>query len=156
MTTRRYSLAAALAAGVAIAACGGEEAPKTPPPPPAPAKAPAPAATGTPVGCVAKWTTGASGKFTCEAAGGQKDAAKITADTLRLGKICVNDARLTTITVAGGKTVPLTLTASGPNRCGDVGGGPQLPETCNCTPPAGGDCTPPADGFLCIAAGTVP
>src|SRR5688572_11868707 len=106
MTTRRYSLAAALAAGVAIAACGGGEAPQTPPPP-APAKAPPAGPKATPVGCIAKWTSGASGKFTCEVAGGQKAAAKITPDTLRLEKICVNDARLTTITVAGGKTVPL-------------------------------------------------
>lgn len=131
-------------------ACGGGEAPQAPPPPGAAKPAQPP---GIPVGCIAKWSSGASGTFTCEAAGPQKDRAKIAPDTLHLDQICVNDARLTSITVAGGKTVALTLKPAGPNHCGSLGGGAQLPETCTCTPPAGGDCTPPAGGFVCIAAG---
>jgi hypothetical protein len=150
MRTRRYSLAA-LAAAVAIA-CGGGETPQAPATPGA-AK---PAASGIQVACGAKWTSGASGTFTCEAAGPQKDRAKIAPDTLRLDQICVNDPRLTSMTVTGGKTVPLTLKASDGIHCASLGGATQLPETCTCVPPAGGDCTAPAGGFVCIATGHVP
>src|SRR5215475_13253970 len=88
--------------------------------------------------------------------GSQKNRAKIAPDTLRLDQVCVNDPRLTSMNVAGGKTVPLTLKASGANHCASLGGATQLPETCTCVPPAGGDCTAPAVGFLCIAGGHVP
>jgi len=151
MNTRGYSLTAGLAAAFAIA-CGGGETPQTPATP----GAAQPAPSGIPVACVAKWTSGASGTFTCQAEGPQKNRAKIAPDTLRLDQVCVNDPRLTSMNVAGGKTVPLTLKASGANHCASLGGATQLPETCTCVPPAGGDCTAPAVGFVCIAAGHVP
>jgi len=151
MKTRGYSLTVGLAAAFAIA-CGGGETPQTPATP----GAAQPAASAIPVACVAKWTSGASGTFTCEAEGPQKSRAKIAPDTLRLDQVCVNDPRLTSMNVAGGKTVPLTLKASGANHCASLGGATQLPETCTCVPPAGGDCTAPAVGFVCIAAGHVP
>jgi hypothetical protein len=151
MGTRRYPLITALAAATAIA-CGGSETPQAPATPGA-AK---PSPSGIPVACIAKWTSGASGRFTCEAGGPEKNRAKIAPDTLRLDQICVNDPRLTSISVAGGKTVPLTLKTSGTTHCASLGGPTQLPETCTCMPPAGGDCTAPAGGFACIATGQVP
>ena len=148
---RRYSLAAALAVGVAIAACGGGETPQAP----ATAKPATPAPSGIPVACIAKWASGPSGKFACTGVGPDKDRAKITAETLRINRVCVNDPRLTSITVAGGNVVHFTPEASGVNRCAALAGAPQLPETCTCVPPAGGDCTGPAGDFVCVVLGRV-
>jgi hypothetical protein len=64
----------------------------------------------------------------------------------------VNDARVSTYT-AGGKTVTMTLKAEGQRLCATFGGVAEVPESCSCVAPAGGDCKPPADGFVCVAIG---
>lgn len=107
-----------------------------------------------PVGCIAKWTSGESGTFSCTGGGPRAAQAKITPETIHLDQACVNDPRLTTITAAGGKTIAVPPGPS-PTRCVQLGGAQHLPERCTCVPPAGGDCTPPEVGFVCVAAGYV-
>ena len=106
--------------------------------------------------CLAKWTSGATGTLSCRAGGLNKDKVKVDKDSFRLDKICVNDPRITTYSFAGGQTAPIGATGDQVIRCADFNGVKQLPETCNCVPPAGGDCTPPKDGFVCFAGGHVP
>jgi hypothetical protein len=150
---------AVLCVGLVIAGCGGGE------PPPA-SKPTAPIATTAapkaatqadrvPVGCVVKWTSGATGTFSCTAGGPNGGKVKVDKDTFRLDRICVNDPRITTYGFSG-QTAPIGATGTGALRCAEFNGVKQLPETCSCVPPAGGDCTPPKDGFACLAAGHVP
>ena len=54
---------------------------------------------------------------------------------------------------AGGKTVTMTLKAEGQKLCATFGGVAEVPESCSCVAPAGGDCNPPPDGFVCVAIG---
>jgi len=153
MMTRRPLLAAALTAGLAIAGCGGDEPPKTAAP--VASKPPTAPAGTVPVACIGKWTSGPTGTLTCSAGGPNKDRVKIGQDTFRLDRICANDPRIGTYTAAGGKTAPIASKPAGPLYCAEFGAVQQLPESCTCIPPAGGDCTPPPDGFVCLATGHV-
>jgi hypothetical protein len=152
MTTRRYLRSVTLAAGLAVAGCGGDEPPGASAPAPAPPKPPA---ASVPVACIVKWTSGTTGTLACTAGGPNKDRVKIDATTFRLDRICVNDVRIASYG-AGGKTLPLATKPAGGLHCTDFGGVQQLPESCSCVPPAGGDCNPPPNGFTCVAAGYVP
>lgn len=154
MSTSCRLLTAAVITLVAITSCGQDDAP-TAGTPRRPAAAPATAGGRTTVNCLAGWAQGTTGTFACEAMGPSKDTVKLSADTLVLDRICVNDERLTTYGFGGSQTAPIA--ASGTPRCADLGGVKRLPESCTCVPPAGGDCTPPSNGgkFLCVITGHV-
>jgi hypothetical protein len=147
MTTSR--LLSSLVAALALTGCGGDEPHKAAAPPPAARKPATPptAAAGPPVGCLAKWTSGTTGTLVCTGTGVPFDKA-----AFRLDRVCVNDPRISAYT-AGGKTVTLTLESADPYYCANLGGVAEVPETCSCVAPAGGDCNPPADGFACAAFG---
>jgi len=156
MSTPRHLLAAAVATLVVMTGCGGDEAPPAGAPRPPGAAAPAARGGAVSVNCVTEWTQGNTGTFTCKAAGPEKDRVQVTADTLHLDKICVSDERITSYTFGGGQTAPITATGTPPQRCQDLGGVKRLPESCVCTPPAGGNCTPAATGkFICVILGHV-
>jgi hypothetical protein len=147
MTTSRFLTS--LVVALALAGCGSDESHKTAPP--AAANKPAtPAPSGPPKSaCIGKWTSGATGTLTCSAPG--KGVAFDKA-TFRLEQVCVNDPRVTTYT-AGGKTVTMTLKPEGNQHCAKFDGVAEVPESCSCVAPAGGNCDPPADGFICLAIG---
>jgi hypothetical protein len=105
-----------------------------------------------PVACVAKWTTGATGTFTCIAGGPNKGNVQLTNDNVHLDRICVSDSRLTTYGFGNGQTASIDAKGDPPGRCGTFGGVARLPESCSCT---ASDCTPPKEGFVCFAAGYV-
>jgi hypothetical protein len=161
MGTHPRLLTFALAMGVAVAGCGGDEPPASTPSPAATAPAPpaaktAAAPSGTvPVTCIAKWTSGATGAVTCQPGGPDKDRVTVDKDTFRLDRICVNDPRVASFTAAGGNAVAIASKPEQRGHCAEFGGVQQLPESCTCVPPAGGDCTPPQGGFVCLAAGHV-
>ena len=155
MRTRRHLLSATLAAGLTITGCGGDEPPRSAPPAPAPPKA-ATAPPGTvPVGCIGKWTSGTTGTLNCMGGGPDKDRIKIEKTNFKLDKVCVNDKRITSFTT-GGTAVAFTPKPEGPLLCATFNSTPQLPESCSCVPPQGGDCNPPPEGFACLATGHVP
>jgi hypothetical protein len=156
MDAHRCASVAFLAVGLAASGCGDHEPAKTtaPPPPAKPAAAPAEASSVS-VGCIAKWTAGATATLQCRTSGPDKDKVKLDKDTFRLDSICVNDARIATFGFGGGQTAPIG--AKGDTLCASFNGqSGRLPESCTCVPPPGGDCTPPRDGFICLAAGHVP
>ena len=155
MKTRRFLLSATLVAGLTIVGCGGDEPPRTGQAPPPPKIPPVPAGS-VPVGCIGKWTSGTSGTLNCIAGGPNKDRVKIDQTSFRLDKICVNDKRIASFNVAGGTAVPITSKPEGNMHCAEFGAAQQLPESCACVAPAGGDCNPPPDGFICLATGHVP
>ena len=158
MTTSRFL--SSLVVALALSSCGSDEPQKAAPPaaankpapPPAPPSAaatkPAPPGDGV-AACVGKWTSGPTGTLTCSGPG--KGTAFDKA-TFRLDRVCVNDARVSTYT-AGGKTVTMTLKAEGQRLCATFSGVAEVPESCSCVAPAGGDCKPPTDGFVCVAIG---
>jgi hypothetical protein len=157
MTTSRHRGTAVLVVAIAIAGCGGDEpASRTPPQARPTAPANANVAIGrVPVGCVAKWTSGETGTFVCEAGGPNKAKVKIDKDSFRLEEICVNDVRIATYGFAGGQSAPLGGKDRGAVRCAQFAGTTTLPETCTCVPAPGGDCKPPPNGFVCLATGYV-
>jgi len=147
MTSSRFL--SSLVVALALTGCGSDEPHKAPTPPPAAQKAATPSApaAGRPAGCIGKWTSGTTGTLVCSGDGTAFDKA-----AFRLDRVCVNDPRISTYT-AGGKTVTLTLESADPYYCANLGGVAELPETCSCVAPAGGDCNPPAGGFACAAFG---
>jgi hypothetical protein len=166
MRVHRHLLVVALVMGTAALGCGGGEPPKAPPAPPAakapPAKAPGlpPLSKASPPGtaavwCLAQWTEGATGKFTCLPLGGTQ--VKVNRDSFVLQKMCINDERLTKYTYTGGQTGAIDKAeGTPPERCMPFADVKQLPETCLCEPPAGKDCSsPPSEGFKCLATGYV-
>ena len=155
MRTRRHLLSATLAAGLAFTGCGGDEPPRTAPPAPqAGPKAAAIPAGSVPIGCIGKWTTGTTGALTCLAGGPDKDRVKFDKTNFKLDKICVSDKRITSFTT-GGTAVTFDPKPEGTLHCATFNATPQLPESCSCVAPAGGDCNPPPDGFACLATGHV-
>ena len=156
MTTSR--LLSPLLVALALSSCGSDEpqkaAPPATPPPAATKPAPPPAAATKPAGapvaaCVGTWTSGPTGTLTCS---GPTKGTAFDKATFRLDRVCVNDARVSAYT-AGGKTVTMTLKPEGQRLCATFGGVAEVPESCSCVAPAGGDCKPPADGFVCVAIG---
>ena len=146
MTTSHFL--SSLVVALALSSCGSDE-PKKAAPPPAAAAKPAPSAGIPAAACVGNWKSGPTGTLTCSGPG--KGTAFDKA-TFRLDRVCVNDARVSTYT-AGGKTVTMTLKAEGQRLCATFGGVAEVPESCSCVAPAGGDCNPPPDGFVCVAIG---
>jgi hypothetical protein len=151
MKTRLRTIAVALTAALVAPGCGGD-APSAPPAPPA-TQAPAPAGQ-VPVACLGKWTSGVTGTVGCNPSGPNKDRVTLDKESIRLDRVCVNDPRVTSFS-AGGKDVPFTPKPDQRVHCADLGGVQQLPESCSCVAPPGGDCTPPQDGFVCMFAGHV-
>ena len=147
-------LSASLAVGLAITGCGGDEPPRSAPP--APPKAAATPPGTMPVGCIGKWTSGDTGKLNCIGGGPDKDRVKIDATNFKLDKVCVNDKRITKFTAAGGAAVTFEPKPEGPLQCANFNAVAQLPESCSCVPPQGGNCNPPPEGFACLATGHVP
>jgi len=147
MSTSRFLCSLVIA--LALTGCGGDEPHKAAPPPPPPQKPATPPAApaGAPAGCIGKWTSGTTGTLVCTGAGTSFDKA-----AFRLDRVCANDPRVSAYT-AGGKTVTLTLEQDGPYHCASLGGVAEVPESCSCVAPAGGDCNPPAGGFACAAFG---
>ena len=136
-----------LVVAMALTACGSDEPHKAPPPASPPPAATKPAGPPASV-CVGKWTSGATGTLTCTGPEGRPfDKA-----TFRLERICVNDTRVSTYS-AGGKTVTMKVNPTGKTHCATFDGVAEVPESCSCVAPAGGDCNPPADGFVCVAIG---
>ena len=150
MTTSRCLRSLGLTAALIVAGCGGGE----PSHPEQPAqRTPAPAGT-VPVACIVRWTSGTSGALVCGASGPDEARVRVDKDTFQLDKICVNDKRIASYTTASG-TMPLTTKTEGNLQCADFGGAKQLPESCSCVAPPGGDCNPSPRGFVCIAKGHV-
>jgi hypothetical protein len=152
MTTSRFL--PSLVVALALTGCGSDESHKTTPPaapPPAAVNKPAaaPPVGPPPSACIGKWTTGTTGTLTCSAPGKNATFDKAS---FRLDRVCVNDPRVTTYT-AGGKTVTMTLKPDGKQHCASFNGVAEVPESCSCVAPSGGDCNPPSDGFICLAIG---
>jgi hypothetical protein len=158
MMTHRFL--SSLVVAMALTACGSDEPHKAPPasppaaaPKPVAPPAPPPAAATTPPGppaatCIGKWTSGETGALTCTGPEGRPfDKA-----AFRLVRVCVNDTRVSTYS-AGGKTVTLKVNPTGKTHCAAFDGVAEVPESCSCVAPAGGDCNPPAGGFVCVAIG---
>jgi hypothetical protein len=97
-------------------------------------------------------TSGPTGTLTCSGPG--KGTAFDKA-AFRLDRVCVNDPRVSTYT-AGGKTVTMTLKPEGQRLCATFGGVAEVPESCSCVAPAGGDCNRRPDGFVCSRSVTPP
>jgi hypothetical protein len=152
MTTWRTLSNIVLTAGLVAAGCGGGEPERTAQPVAPPTSVPAGTVA---VVCSVKWTDGPSGTFACSPTGPGADRVQADKGTFRLEKICVNDKRITSFAVAGAAQ-PLETKPEGKVHCASFAGTPQLPETCSCVAPPGGDCNPPPKGFVCIAKGHVP
>jgi hypothetical protein len=108
-----------------------------------------------PVACIVQWSTGTTGMLECTAGGPEKDRVTVDKTTFRLERICTNDKRVSSYAVDGGN-MPIDSKPMGKFHCADFGGVQQLPVSCSCVAPPGGDCAPPAKGFSCLASGYVP
>lgn len=108
------------------------------------------------VACIVKWTSGSVGTLACQAAGPNRSRAGTIDRGMWIDRVCVNDPRIASLSLAGGGVTPFAVTGGGAVRCAELRGVQGLPEACTCVPPAGGDCKVPPDGFVCLVIGNVP